>query len=313
MTQSSSLSIWVITTDRRGDIVQCEAIARHLSNDIRFIEVKPRQPWAFFMPWGPADPQELPSIAPPFPDLVIAANRRAYPYAKHVHRQAAGKTKIIFMKPPGRDVSSFAYLWAPAHDRLSGKHVITTLTAPHLITPDTLDECQKQPDPRLADLNGPKLAVILGGNNKHVTYDGPAISAFIDKLKAASGFDSIMVTPSRRTPDGLLDAIKQANPCNQSFIWDGVGENPYFAILAEADAILVTGDSHNMVGEALAAGKPVHVVEPPNNPVKFNWTINELRKQNLIAPKDAALVPGLQKAFNETPLLVASIKKMCGS
>ncbi len=35
------------------------------------------------------------------------------------------------------------------------------------------------------------------------------------------------------------------------FLWDGAGENPYFALLANADRILVTGDSVNMVGEAV--------------------------------------------------------------
>jgi mitochondrial fission protein ELM1 len=33
-------------------------------------------------------------------------------------------------------------------------------------------------------------------------------------------------------------------------------------MLALADALLVTGDSANMVGEAAATGRPVHVFEP---------------------------------------------------
>ena len=35
-----------------------------------------------------------------------------------------------------------------------------------------------------------------------------------------------------------------------------VGRNPYLAMLALADAILVTGDSANMVGEAASTGRP---------------------------------------------------------
>lgn len=36
-------------------------------------------------------------------------------------------------------------------------------------------------------------------------------------------------------------------------------ENPYFGLLALADAIIVTSDSVSMVSEACATGKPVHV------------------------------------------------------
>ena len=44
------------------------------------------------------------------------------------------------------------------------------------------------------------------------------------------------------------------------YFWDGMGENPYFAFLAQADSILVTGDSVNMISEACFTGKPVHVL-----------------------------------------------------
>ena len=42
-------------------------------------------------------------------------------------------------------------------------------------------------------------------------------------------------------------------------VWDGTGENPYFAFLATADAIVTTEDSVNMVTEAAGTGKPVYV------------------------------------------------------
>jgi hypothetical protein len=40
-------------------------------------------------------------------------------------------------------------------------------------------------------------------------------------------------------------------------IWDGTGDNPYFAMLASADAILVTEDSTNLATDAAATGKPL--------------------------------------------------------
>ncbi|MGC8476965.1 MAG: ELM1/GtrOC1 family putative glycosyltransferase [Acetobacteraceae bacterium] len=40
-------------------------------------------------------------------------------------------------------------------------------------------------------------------------------------------------------------------------MWDGSGENPYFGMLALADAIVVTEDSVSMVSEAVATAAPV--------------------------------------------------------
>ena len=71
-----------------------------------------------------------------------------------------------------------------------------------------------------------------------------------------------MATPSRRTPPELLSAVREGLGDAPGFVWDRTGDNPYGAMLALADAVLVTGDSANMVGEATATGAPVYVFEP---------------------------------------------------
>jgi mitochondrial fission protein ELM1 len=48
-----------------------------------------------------------------------------------------------------------------------------------------------------------------------------------------------------------------------AWIWDGGGENPYFGMLACADAILVTADSVSMVSEAVATSVPVYLLRLP--------------------------------------------------
>ena len=44
-------------------------------------------------------------------------------------------------------------------------------------------------------------------------------------------------------------------------VWDGREPNPYFGMLALSDRLVVTGESVSMVSEALATGRPVHVLE----------------------------------------------------
>ena len=55
------------------------------------------------------------------------------------------------------------------------------------------------------------------------------------------------------------------------WVWDGGGDNPYLALLADADAIFVTPDSVNMASEAAATGRPVYVLRlaPHRGAAKF--------------------------------------------
>ncbi|HYZ65087.1 MAG TPA: ELM1/GtrOC1 family putative glycosyltransferase, partial [Acetobacteraceae bacterium] len=47
------------------------------------------------------------------------------------------------------------------------------------------------------------------------------------------------------------------------WVWDMQGENPYFGLLALADAIVVTEDSVSMVSEAVATRAPVLLAPLP--------------------------------------------------
>jgi len=67
-----------------------------------------------------------------------------------------------------------------------------------------------------------------------------------------------MITTSRRTPKSSIQDYKQfASKHENVWLYDGEGENPYYAFLGGADAILVTEESTNMLTEACATGKPV--------------------------------------------------------
>jgi mitochondrial fission protein ELM1 len=59
----------------------------------------------------------------------------------------------------------------------------------------------------------------------------------------------------------------------------GDGATPYADILAMADAVLVTADSVNMMGEAAATGAPVHVYEPSGRSRKTTALLDALIAQ----------------------------------
>ena len=69
-----------------------------------------------------------------------------------------------------------------------------------------------------------------------------------------------MVTLSRRTPLEAEAIIRQRLETLPGWVWDGQGDNPYFAFLGAADHVLVTEDSANMAAEAASTGRPVHLL-----------------------------------------------------
>ena len=300
--------IWILTSGRRGDVVQCRAIAEQVSNTIIEKILNPRAPYRWLAPFGPIDPKDNSLITPPYPDLIIASSRHSVPYVKAIQKASNGKCRAIFMKYPGCDVTSLGLTWIPAHDKREGPNIINTLTSPHLVTPEKLAEHKANIDPRIKALPGPRLGIILGGNTKHMSFDEASISAFCKPLKTDLPFASMLVTGSRRTPNSLLEAVKATIAPRPAFIFDGTGDNPYFNILANSDALLVTGDSHNMVSEALASGKQVYVFTPPKIPSKFQWTLSKLEEKGSIKPHHAPLIAGNGQTLDATPEIISKIR-----
>ena len=277
---------WVLSDGKIGDEVQCFGIADALGLLPPRRLIAPRAPWSWATPWGPVDPREAPGrpgspIAPPFPDIVLAAGRRTVPYLRRVKRASAGKTFTVFVKDPYTGTGTADVIWIPEHDRLRGDNVVVTLTPAHRLRPEVFARARAEPDPRIATLPHPRVAMVLGG--KGVNHDFSA--ADIGNLAVIAGDiagtgASLMVTPSRRTPPEALAAIRAALApalaAGRAFVWDGAGGNPYPQILAHASAILVTGDSANMVGEATATGAPVHVYEPSGGHPKVTRYLDRL-------------------------------------
>ena len=125
---------------------------------------------------------------------------------------------------------------------------------------------------------------------------------------AAQGY-SIMATPSRRTPPALLAAVREGLGDAPGFIWDGAGANPYAQILAHADAILVTGDSVNMVGEATATGAPAYWFEPSGGARKTGRFLSELAARGAVRRFAGRLEPFSYAPIDSSQTIAAEIAR----
>ena len=312
------MRIRVLTDGKAGDEQQCLGVAEAIcaqapGGTVEVRRVRPRAPFQWLAPWGPIDPAEAPGrpgspIAPPFPDVLIASGRRAVPYVRRVKR-ASPATFTVFLKDPVTGSRTADLIWVPEHDRLRGPNVIATLTPPHRITPERLAAERALPDPRLAGLPRPRVAVLAGGPSRHYRFDAEDAARFLSQLARLAGTGAgLMATASRRTPEALREGLARLIRRHGGFLWDGSGDNPYAALLALADAVVVTADSYNMVGEAAATGAPILVFEPKGGHPKLRRFLDGLAAKGVVQRFEGRLEPLAYEPLDSTPTIAEAVR-----
>ncbi len=203
-------------------------------------------------------------VAPPWPDILIATGRPSILPSLYVKGQSGGRTFTVQLQDPVSLRWRFDRIVVPAHDGLTGENVLVMNGALHRITPQKLAAEAPRWAQAFAAIPQPRIAVLLGGANSRYKFDEAEARALANQLKALAGQGcGLLITGSRRTGEENLTIFRETLAGCAAFISDGGGDNPYFGMLAHADAFIVTCNSVNMVTEACSTGKPVHVVQLP--------------------------------------------------
>lgn len=313
MLRELGLTSWVLTDGKAGDEMQALSVADALSLSPEIRRVRPRAPFSWLMPWGPIDPRERPGahnspLVPPFPDLLIGSGRRAVPYLRFVKKASGGRTYTVFLKDPRTGPGAADFIWAPSYDRIRGPNVLTTLTPPHRVSPERLAAARAHPDSRLAGLKHPRVAVLVGGSSRHHRFEAQDAARFTAHLTTlAESGGALMITASRRTPEPLREALADLARRHGGFFWDGTGENPFVSLLALSEAVVVTADSFNMVGEAAATGVPLLVFEPSGGHPKLRVFLDALKEKGVVHPFEGRLEGAPYEPLNSTPLIARAI------
>jgi mitochondrial fission protein ELM1 len=313
--QKTAPTIWVLTDGKAGDELQCLGVAERLGIMPEIRRVAPRKPFAWLMPRGPIDPREGPErpqspIRPPFPDIAIASGRRAVAYLRAVRKASNGRTFTVFLKDPRTGAGTADLIWVAEHDRLRGGNVLVTTTSPHRLTPERLAAARAAPPAPIAALPAPRVAVLVGGDSRHHRFTPADSERFAQQLDAlAASGASLMGSPSRRTSPALSAAVAAVFARHGGWWWDGSGENPYVALLANADAIVVTADSTNMIGEATATGVPVLVFEPQGGHAKIAALIASLTRQGVVHAFRGQLDGERYQPIDSTPIIADAIRE----
>jgi mitochondrial fission protein ELM1 len=311
------ITIWAISDGRAGIEAQAvglaEAVARQTPARIVVKRVAwngriGRLPWwANWLPRRWLTPQS--EIHAPWPDLWIAAGRATLPLSIRAKRWSGGKTYVVQVQDPRVPAPMFDLVIPPKHDRLTGDNVLPITGSPHRVTVARLDSEYEKFKDRIDALPRPRVAVLLGGKSKafDLSVERAAQMAHQIQLPLEQEGGSLLMTFSLRTPEparALLTARLRHLP---GIIWDGEGDNPYFAFLAAADYILVTEDSTNMATEAASTGKPVFILKMDGQSLKFRMFHEELERQGAARPYGGAFHGWTYDPVDETGRAAAEV------
>lgn len=289
----SGRSGWIISDGRAGNDVQSRGVFDALGLVYAIKPVAPRGIWKTLAPWGPVDPAERfgtpgSQFRPPWPEFAVAIGRGTIPYIRKLKAHAGLGTYTIILLDPRVSAKTADLIWVPEHDTRRGPNVITTPTAPHSFSARRIAELRAVMPPAIAALPQPRVAVSLGGPNGDYRYTPASVAKLAASLQSLAALGAgLMITPSRRTPPGVVAFISEITKNQPHIFWDGAGENPYPYFLAHADAFVAPADSVNMTGEPCATGKPVYVFEPEGGSPKFIRFHDALRRHGATRPLPA--------------------------
>ncbi len=205
-------------------------------------------------------------VEPPWPDLVISAGRRNEPIARWIQKRAGESVRMVHVGRPWAPIECFDLVITTPQYRLPDlPNVLQNETPLHRVTPERVAAAAAQWSERVAELPRPYVAILAGGNSGPYPFDrssGERLARQASALAAEQG-GSLLVTTSARTPasttEGLFAGVTR--PALR-FRWTPeCTENPYFAFLGLADALVVTADSISMMTEACATGRPVYLFD----------------------------------------------------
>jgi mitochondrial fission protein ELM1 len=312
--------IWLLLDDRAGNRSQCIGVGNALG--LPNVAKELTYSWAGKLPNGilgasffGLSKSSKKALTAPWPDLVIAAGRRTAPVARQIKALSKDKTKLVQIMWPGSSgVSEFDLIAVPEHDKIHEKeNIISTLGSPHKVTQEVLGLLKQEWHPLFAKSVKPIIAVIVGGSTKNKTFTdtmanelGTQVSDMANRVGG-----SLLVTTSRRTGNAAKTLIDSLSAPATVYQWGDEGNNPYPAILACADATVVTGDSMSMCSEACSGTGPVYIYAPPALITPKHKRLHDaLYRGGYAKPLDGVFEHWQHQPLNSAVKIASAIKKL---
>lgn len=307
---------WVVSDGRAGIENPCLGLAEALNLTPVVKRVRLRSPWRQTTPYLPLPGLNLPlapasdRLDPPWPDLLISSGRQAVALSMAVGRRSPGTVRV-HIQNPGVPFDRFDLVSLPRHDGKRGDNLVESIGAIHRVTAAKLSAAALEWSHLAEGRARPLVSVMIGGSNRFCQLTPQMMAGVAAQLAALVRDQGVgmLITTSRRTGAENEAILKQSLAGLPVFLWDGSGPNPYFGMLALADALIVTSDSVAMVSEAASTGTPVHVIDLPGNAPKFTRFHDALQADGITRPFQGHLESWTYQPLDDTARLAARVRE----
>lgn len=317
-------TVWVLADDRAGNVAQALGIAEALGAHVETKTIRYTK-WIVLpnvirgRTTIGITKESVEGLTPPYPDIAIAAGRRAAPLLRYIKKMSQGKTKIVQIMYPGYfGLSDYDLVVLPQHDGFQSErpNVMRVIGAPHRVTEQKLEMERQKWAPVFETLPRPYVSLIVGGATKDKPFTVEMAKDLAEKSKKLLenlGGGSFLVTTSRRTGVEQEKLIRE-NLSEPMFFYEWGNkqmDNPYFGFLAVSDHIIVTGDSVSMCSEACASAAPVYIYAPEGSVSKKHAELHrELYDGGYASPLDGTPKQSSHERLNVALDIAERLKKL---
>lgn len=301
----------VLAEPYAGLQAQAIGLAEAAGLDAETVPLLPRAPWR----WISARAWPRPLSAVRLPEIgdgpLISAGGTAAVVALAL--RGPGRP-VVQVQHPRSDPARFDVVVVNRHDGLTGPNVVVTRTALHRATQARVLAAGAAWASRLAHLPRPLVAVLVGGSNGRFRLDRNVAETLGAQLAAMMRADKVglALTPSRRTSAEARTALAACVVPQGGWVWDMAGDNPYFGLLALADAIVVTEDSVSMVSEAVASSAPVLLAPLPGRSRRIRLFTRLLMQDGRVRPFRGRLETWDVEPLDDTPMAGNELRRRLG-
>lgn len=305
----TSLKCWIITEGMIGTENQCLGVTDALGLTPIVKRISLNEPWKTLTPWLHLEQSYTftEKLTAPWPDLLITSGRKAVAASRYIKKQSQGATFTLHIQDPKCSARDFDLITVPHHDALRGDNVIVTHGAPNRITHDLLEKAKNEFADQFQNTPSSKVAILIGGNSRAHNMTKKVMETLVNQINQMDCF--AMITASRRTGKENLEFLHQHLRKENIFLWDNTGENPYHAMLAYADHIIVTEDSVSMISDAGTTGKPVSVVPLEGTSKRFTLFHNHMRDLGVTRPFEGNVHDWHYEPLNDAQIIADQVKQ----
>ena len=304
---------WILSEGYAGLQTQAVGLAEAAGLAPELRTLIPRAPWR----WISAKAWPVPlrvvrdALTPPWPDIAITCGGTGGVVGAALRRHGVA---VVQVQHPRIDPRQFEVVVVNRHDDLTGPNVVVTRTALHRVTPERLAAAAEAWRERFAALPRPLVAVLVGGSNGRFRLDAAVGRRLAEDLAGMMRADRVglVLTPSRRTDPAVVRVLTETLAPLGAWIWDGTGENPYFGMLALADAVVATVDSVSMVSEAVATPAPVLVADLPGSSRRIGRFAAELLADGRVRRFAGRLELWPTAPLDDTAMAAAEVRRRLG-